>query len=505
MIEPDTLQAVMFAAEASPLAKVGGLADVVGALPKALEKLGVKVTILLPAYKSIHHDQFGIRPGRRVSGFDIQMGPGHAHAEIFEGRLPRSGVELFLIGSLRHFYRDGIYDDPVTKEGYADNMERFVFFQKAGLELLRRLGGRFDVIHCHDSQAGLVPGLMATRLRSDPIFARAGVLFTIHNLEYQGIYPKDSLYWAGIDYRNFYPTSPFEFWGRVNFMKVAIEFADLINTVSENYAREIQSGPEYGLGLDGVLRLRGHDISGIVNGIDYEEWNPETDPLIPAHYSIADTSGKSVCKSELLRQFHLPAGNGTVPLIGMVSRLANQKGFDLFESAADEISRLNVQVVILGRGQRRYHDLLRSLSHRYPNKIGVRLEFDSRIAHMIQAGSDMILMPSRHEPCGLNQLHGLRYGTVPVVRATGGLVDTVEDYSDTAESGTGFRFKEYTAGDMLGAIRRATAVFAAPERWHALAHRGMMQDWSWQNSARKYVQLYQRIKETRSSFLHRQL
>ena len=497
MADQTGLNAVMLAAEVSPFAKVGGLADVLGALPKALERIGVRVTVILPGYKSINHDQYGIRPCEMVAGFDVPMGPGSAYAEVFQTRLPRSAVDVFLIGSDRYFHRDGIYDDPVTHEGYLDNMERFVFFMKAGLELLPKLGLRPDIIHCHDSQTGLIPGLLRTGYLEDPFYAGTGTLFTIHNLAYQGIYPKDTLYWAGIDYRHFYPTSPFEFWGKVNFMKVAIEHADQVNTVSENYAKEIQSSPEYGYGLEGILRLRTDSLSGIVNGIDYEEWNPEMDPLIAAHFSQFDLSGKTVCKSEILRSFGLPPMEGRVPLIGIVSRLADQKGFDLIETAVDEIGQLSLKLVILGKGQRRYHRLLQHIAAQYPERVGVKLEFDNRLAHLIQAGSDMLLMPSRYEPCGLNQLHSLRCGTVPIVRATGGLVDTVIDYTGDGNAGTGFSFNDYTAENMAHAIRRALAAFSDESRWMGIVRRGMSQDWSWQQSARKYLHLYQKIQALR--------
>src|SRR5688572_8956248 len=288
----------MVAAEAVPYAKAGGLADVVGALPKVLQKLATDTIVIIPAYKTILQEKFGLRPFERIPEFSVPMGPGSSPAQVFQAE---SDPSIFFVASNNYFFRDGIYDDPITKEGYPDSMERFVFFMKASLEVIRRLGEPVDVIHCHDSQTGLIPGYLRTNLRSDPFFARTGTLFTMHNLGYQGVYPKESLYWAGIDYRHFYPNSPFEFWGKVNLMKVGIECADLINTVSETYAAEIQTSAEYGYGLEGALRLRREDLYGIVNGIDFAEWNPETDPLIPAHYSAGDLSGKTVCKTELLR------------------------------------------------------------------------------------------------------------------------------------------------------------------------------------------------------------
>ncbi len=488
----------MFAAEAVPYVKVGGLADVIGALPKKQVKLCASVTVIIPAYKAIHHEKHGIHVYKSVQGFDVAMGPRLVRAEIFHTRMPDADVDVFFVGCPDYFLRDGIYDDPRSKEGYHDNMERFVFFMKAGLELVERLGKPVDVIHCHDWQTGLGPGLLYTTLESHSFFSRTGTLFTIHNVAYQGVFPRRALDLAGIGPQYFFPTSPFEYWGKVSFLKTGIEFSDLINTVSETYAKEIQSNYEYGYGMEGVLRSRKEDLSGIVNGIDYEEWNPEADPWIPAHYSILDLSGKARCKSELLGCFGLPQTEG-VPLIGIVSRLADQKGFDLIEQAIQQIAGLELQMVVLGTGQRRYQDLLQQMARRYPQKIAVRIGFDNRLAHLIEAGCDMFLMPSKYEPCGLNQLYSLRYGTVPIVRATGGLADTVTNYDLYANSGTGFSFVSYSAQEMLIAIKRALIVYTDPQRWEELVKRDMLQDWSWERSASKYLELYEKIRERRSS------
>ncbi len=384
----------MFAAEASPYAKVGGLGDVVAALPRALEKMGAKPAIVIPAYKAAQSIKFGIHPCRQVPGFDILMGSRIEHAKVFQTRFNQTGVDVYLIGSRKYFDRDGIYDDPATQEGYPDNMERFVFFMKSGLELLLKLGMPVDVIHCHDFHSGLIPALIRTNYRNVPFFSKAGILFTIHNLAYQGIYSAESLYYAGIDRKHFYPFSPFEYSNKVNFMKAGIMFADKVNTVSQTYAIEIQTSPEFGYGLEGVLQSRKEDISGIVNGIDYEEWNPETDPLIPANFSVRDFSGKMKCKEHLLQYFGLPHSGNRTPLIGIVSRLADQKGFDLIAEAIAEIVTLNLQLVVLGTGQKKYHELFSQLALRYPHKIAVRLDFDTVLAHKIEAGCDMFLMPS---------------------------------------------------------------------------------------------------------------
>lgn len=478
----------MFAAEASPYAKVGGLADVLASLPKELEKLGAKPSIVIPAYKTVQRDKFNILPCRRVPALDIPMGSKIERAEIFQARLNHTGVDVYLIGSSKYFDRNGIYDDPATQEGYPDNMERFIFLMKAGLELLMKLAMPVDIIHCHDSHTALIPGLIHTNFLRVPFFANVKTLFTIHNLAYQGIYSTDSLYYAGIDGKHFYPMSPFEYSNKVNFTKVGIVFADKVNTVSRTYSLEIMDNPEFGMGLEGVLQSRRQDVCGIVNGIDSDEWNPETDPLIAANFSVQDISGKMKCKENLLRCFGLPRFQSPTPLIGIVSRLAYQKGFDLIEEAIAEIASLNLQLVVLGTGQKKYHEMFRELALRYPQKVAVQLAFDNELAHNIEAGCDMILMPSRYEPCGLNQLYGLRYGTIPIVRSTGGLADTVVD--NDQGKGTGFRFTEYSAGAMMAAIEKALIAYSDQTRWRSLMIRAMSQDWSWRKSAGKYMELY---------------
>ena len=495
MASDNPLRIVMPAAEASPFAKVGGLGDVVGALPRALSKLGAAPQIVLPGYRDTLRGVPDIRPFRTVPGFDVSMSSFKERAVIYESNLDGTDIPVYLIGSSKYFDRQGIYDDPATKEGYTDNMERFVFFTRAVLELLFRLNAPVDIIHCHDSHTALLPAIVNLNLRTHPVFASAGTLLTIHNLAHQGIYPKESLAYAGIGPENFYPMSPFEYWGKVNFMKAGIEMADKINTVSSTYAVEIRTNPEFGMGLENVLSKRGDDVSGIVNGIDEDEWNPETDPLIPAHFSAQDFSGKAKCKENLLQYFGLPHSGSAVPLVGIISRLADQKGFDLVVEAIHDLAALELQLIILGKGQQKYHDLFREFAAQYPAKIAVQLSFDNPLAHKIEAGCDMFLMPSRFEPCGLNQLYSLRYGTVPIVRATGGLADTVIPYD--GGKGTGFCFKAYSSGEMMAAIREALSVYADPVSWQALRIRGMSQDWSWNRSARQYMQLYHSIRSKR--------
>ncbi|MDM7995398.1 MAG: glycogen synthase GlgA [Acidobacteriota bacterium] len=491
------LRIVMLAAEAAPFAKVGGLGDVLGALPKALEKLGVRVAVVIPAYRTTLCDRFKIQFCSRASGFDVPMKSDLEPASVFQTRFAGTGVDLYLIGSRKYFDRDGIYDDPDTREGYADNMQRFIFFMKAAVELLPRLDNPVDIIHCHDSHTALVPGLIRMTHAAHPFYAGVRTLLTIHNLAYQGIYSKEALDYAGIDSSHFSPMSPYEFYGNVNFLKAGIQLADKVNTVSPTYSREIQTSAEMGMGLEGVLRGRKDDLSGIINGIDYAEWNPETDPLIPARYSHRDLTGRMKCRKRLLEHFGLPQSHKRIPLIGIVSRLADQKGFDLIEESIEAIAALDLQLVVLGTGQQKYHDFFQTIAARFPDKIAVRLAFDNAMAHWVEAGCDMFLMPSRFEPCGLNQLYSFRYGTVPIVRATGGLADTVSPYD--GQHGTGFIFRGYSSLEMVEAIKQALRVYADPARWQDLTERIMKQDWSWDKSAHQYMQLYESILSRKPS------
>jgi len=489
MIEKNPLKIAMIAAEAAPYAKVGGLGDVVGALPKALDKLGASVTVIIPGYAGAN--ACPSEPCRAVSGFDVPMGNFTERASIFQTVMKGTSVEVYLICSSRYFDREGIYDDPFTKEGYADNMERYVFFMKAAVELLRHMNVPFDILHCHDSQTALIPALIRENYEASPFFIRLKTVFTIHNLAYQGIYPREALELAGIAPRRFYSGSPFEYWGQVNFMKAGILLADQVTTVSPTYAEEIQADAEFGMGLEGVLCERKQDLRGIINGIDYEEWDPSTDPFIAARFSSENISGKAVCKDDVLRCFNLPRPTKRTPLIGVVSRLADQKGFDLVAQAMPEIASMNMQMVVLGNGQQKYHDMFSDIAARYPDKVGVRLGYDNPLAHRIEAGCDMFLMPSKYEPCGLNQLYSLRYGAIPIVHRTGGLVDTVEPYA--GNEGTGFSFSEYSAEALLKSIREALALYATPFRWKKLTLRAMSKDWSWHNSAHRYLELYQSL------------
>jgi starch synthase len=387
------------------------------------------------------------------------------------------------------FDRDQLYVDPVTKRDYPDNDVRFIVFCRAILDAMKRLDWAPDVIHTNDWQTGLVPALLATSYQSDPFFAAVKSVFTIHNVGYQGIFPPETFRKLDLPEELFYPTAPFEFWGKVNFMKAGISFASLVTTVSEQYAEEIQSSNEYGYGLEGVLNNRAGDLYGIVNGVDYDEWSPTKDRLIPATYGLSNLAGKKRNKVELLRRLGLPYRE-SVPLIGMITRLAAQKGLDLLVAVANDIFALDLQMVILGTGDKVYHDLLTALEKKYPDKLKVLLKYDNEMAHWIEAGADAFLMPSRYEPCGLNQLYSLKYGTLPIVRATGGLADTVVDVGESPGSGTGFAFVDYVPEELVKVIRRAVVLFGDKMQWREVVKNAMRQDFSWKQSAQRYAELY---------------
>ncbi len=479
------------ASEMAPLAKVGGLADVVSALALEQARRGHRVLVALPRYRTLEipagwttHDLGGTR---------VPWGLGQEPARFTIAEDPRSELRVLLVdhaGERRFFDRPGVYDDPATREGWPDNAERFLFFARAAVEGLKGFGERFDVVHAHDQQAAWVPCFVRTHEADEPAFANVATVFTIHNLGYQGIVDPWLLPVAGFSRELFFPQSPFEYWGRVNFMKIGIVFADLVSTVSPTYAREIQSNGELGFGLEGVLRRRTGDVRGILNGIDDTVWNPATDAFLDAHYDRDAFDGKLANRRALALACGFPL-DPDWPIVGIVSRLVEQKGFELVEAAERELCDLHARFVVLGVGQPRWQDLFRRLAFERPWQWWFGTAHDEALAHRIEAGSDLFLMPSRYEPCGLNQLYSLRYGTVPVVRETGGLADTVREFDPITREGNGFVFQAFAADDMVMALRRALAVHAEPGLWRALQRNGMAQDFSWRVSADGYDHLYE--------------
>jgi starch synthase len=466
----------MVAAEAVPFAKAGGLGDIIGALPRALETLGVATTIAIPRYRTIDIEKFGFRP---IPGRDV-------HHAVLSG----SCIEVFLIGNNQYFDRDGIYFDIATGKDYFDQADRWIFFQRAVMDFFKNRQA-LDIIHCHDHQTGLIPAYLRRFYRDS--FPGTRSVFTIHNMGYQGIFAKEYMVRAGFDDAEFYPTSPFEFYGMLNLMKVGIMYSDVITTVSETYAHEIQSSREYGYGLEDVLKERANALIGIRNGIDDAQWNPAKDKLIPARYSVSNLSAKLKDKRALLDRFGLDKNHPEWPVLAMISRIDIQKGFDLVVSVLDYLLSKKLFFVLLGSGNKETEAYLRTIIERHRGRAGMRFEFDDASAHLVEAGADIFLMPSKYEPCGLNQMYSLRYGTVPVVRLTGGLADTVQEYNPLTGKGTGFCFTDYTPEDFRAAIDRALALWPDRKAWIGLMRNGMQKDFSWTESAKRYVEVYERL------------
>ena len=493
-----SLRIAHFGSEMAPVVKVGGLADVIGALAREQARRGHRVVVALPAYRVADLRSLGTR--QRIGRLELPWGVRAEEAAFdlytpppMDGESPLRVLLVDHVGERRFFDRPGIYDDPVSGEGYPDNGERFLFFARAAIEGLKLLGESFDVLHAHDHQAGWVPCFARTHEAGHSAFAAAATVFTIHNLGYQGIHDPWVLGLAGFGRELFYPTGPFEFWGRVNYMKVGLAFADLISTVSPRYAAEIQTSGEFGFGLEGLLARRGRDLRGILNGIDDSLWDPARDPLVPHPYDREHPEGKWKNRAALAQECGFPSAPDW-PIVGMVSRLVDQKGFDLIEQAERDLPKLEARFVILGTGQARYQELCTRMMATAPSRVHYRSGFDDALAHRIEAGCDFFLMPSRYEPCGLNQMYSLRYGTAPIVRATGGLADTVQDFDPQSRRGTGFVFQRYEASEMLGALRRAFTVYRQPHLWSELRANGMACDFSWRRSADGYDDLYREAR-----------
>ncbi|MCP4684007.1 MAG: glycogen synthase GlgA [bacterium] len=482
------MKILMVASEAGPFVRTGGLGDVMAALPSALAALGHDVKVFLPRYQEVDERLHRLQPLSRFVA--VPHGGDIVEAQVLKKPRSRRGAEHFFVGHDEYFLRPELYRDPDTGEDYEDNHLRFAFFSRAVLQTVKALNWSPDIVHVHDWQAALVPVYLKTLYARDAAFANARSVLTIHNLGYQGLFEKQCFADLGLPEELFYAmTGALEFFGRVNFLKGGIALADKITTVSERYAHEIQAGEEFGFGLEGVLRDRSKDIKGILNGVDYTLWSPSRDNQIPKKYGPSNLSGKRTCRVELMNDAGLPIRD-RVPLAGLITRLADQKGIDLLTEAADEIFAMNLQMIVLGTGDEEYHDKLRKLEGKYPDKLKVYLEFNDGLAHRIQAGADIFLMPSRYEPCGLNQMYALKYGTVPVVRKVGGLADTVEDYDPSAARGTGFVFEEYTSEAMLEALSRALEVFAGRRKWGKVMKTGMSRDFSWGRSAREYSEFF---------------
>jgi starch synthase len=484
---------ILFAAsEMVPFAKTGGLADVAGALTKALSELGHEVSAVVPFYRTTREKGFDIE--ELDCGFSVPISDREEYGEVYRA-VTDAGVTVYFIGKDAYYDREELYGTP--KGAYHDNAERYIFFSKAILELCKCIELSPHVIHCNDWQTGLVPIYVKTLLNSQPLFRDTGTIFTIHNIAYQGLFWHLDMHLTNLPWAMFTPEG-IEFYGKINLLKAGIVGADALSTVSPKYAEEIQT-PEFGYKLEGILEKCSDRLFGVLNGVDYDVWNPQTDKFIAANYGPDDLSGKAECKADLLREFGLPE-TGDVPLLGVVSRLADQKGFDILSQALDDIMGLDYRLALLGSGEERYHNLFEKLAQKYPDRIGVKLSFSNELAHKIEAGADIFLMPSRYEPCGLNQMYSLKYGTVPLVRATGGLDDTIVDYADSpSASGNGFKFVEYSSAALLEKLRQTREFYADKDQWKKIMLNGMACDFSWGTSAGRYVELYEQAIELRGA------
>jgi starch synthase len=487
---------IFVASEMRPLVQTGGLGDVARALPVALEAEGCKVSVFIPFYSGVNAAGVEIKAtGVTVT---VPIGAREVTAVIYKAEL--SGPDVYLVKIDEYFDRTHLYGTP-EHGGYFDNLERYAAFTRAVIEAVLALDLRPDIFHCNDWQTGLLgvylkdayslsaaKALDITEKKRAEVVAIGSVpvLFTIHNLAYQGTY-EDRLFETLNLSGHHFTHEGIESYGQINMLKAGAAFADIITTVSETYSREIQT-PEYGHRLDGFLRHRRADLFGVVNGADYADWNPAIDKSIPQKYSPADMSGKLVCKRALIAEFGLKV-RPTTAVVGMVSRLAAQKGFDIIAEAMDRIMKLGVGMVILGEGEAKFRRLIEAHAKKHPGRLSVKVSFDNRLAHLVEAGSDIFLMPSHYEPCGLNQIYSLKYGTIPVVRATGGLEDTVKGHAPGVV-GTGFKFKEYTAKAMVAKLKEAVALYKTKPEWAAMVERAMAEDFSWSRSAKKYMELY---------------
>ena len=479
------------ASEVVPFAKTGGLADVAGALPKEIKELGHDIKVFMPKYYSVDEKRFNLEYLSWVGSLPIQISGKSLDVNFHKGYLPNTNVEIYFIDYPRLFHRRTIYTNDIDED------ERFILFSKAVIELLQKLRWRPDVIHLNDWQTGLIPLLLKDNYSWDKMFSKTATIFTIHNIGYQGSFPKETLFKAEIHPKYFESPGQVEQGGKINFLKTGISFADVINTVSETYAEELLL-PEYSFGMDNILKYRSEDFYGILNGIDYNIWDPENDKHIPFNYTVNDLSGKLKNKKELLKKFGLTY-NEKIPVIGIISRLAVQKGFDILLASMEYLMSLDLQMVLLGSGEYEYESGFNALANKYSHKFGIHLGCSNSLSHLIEAGSDMFLMPSHYEPCGLNQIYSLKYGTVPIVRKTGGLADTVHDHDEMTEqgldTGNGYSFNDYNGYALTNAVERAIRDFNNKPVWKKIQSNGMNNNFSWKKSAEKYIDLYKKAKK----------
>jgi starch synthase len=485
------------ASEVSPFAKTGGLADVIGALPKALHDLGCEVKVFIPKYSTIDEAKHDLHYEYGIGEMPIRVAGTAWPVHVQRSKIPGSSVDIYFIDCPHFFHRGSMYTS------HHDEGERFILFSKAVIEALQYMQWAPDVVHCNDWQTALIPLMIKENYSWDRFFDQTSTLLSIHNIGYQGLFPRSALAAAEIRHELFYHGGPVEKDGVVCFLKAGILYAEVVSTVSETHAREILT-PEYGAGMEQILRLRQNDLHGVINGIDIEEWNPETDRYLPFHYSSTSLDGKLQNKRFLLEKVSMPF-HPEVPLVGIVSRLVPQKGFDIVVDAVRSLMQMNAQWLILGSGETSYEEMFHAVHRSMPHKVWTYVGFNNELAHLIEGAADMFLMPSRYEPCGLNQMYSLRYGTVPIVRKTGGLADTVWDWDELRYhgrvDGNGFSFNDGTPYALSTTVHRALETFKHNSTWQRIQHNGMSRDFSWKASAEKYVRLYQQAIVKRSSLI----
>lgn len=474
------IRILLASSEVAPFAKTGGLADVAGSLPVALEELGIDARIIMPKYSSI-----------KVEGDEARIGNPVRHSSKHSAETISNGVKIYFVKNDAYFKRPNLYGDKFGD--YKDNLDRFSFFSREILERCKREDFRPDIIHCNDWQTALVPVYLNTIYKYDSFFSATRTLFTIHNMAYQGLFPKDEFPKTGLDWELF-NIDYFEFYDRVNLMKGGLVYSDAISTVSPTYAKEILT-KEFGCGLEGVLKRRQDSLYGILNGIDYGAWNPQIDPKIFKNYSAGNIEDKYANKEALQKEIGLKIDRA-IPLIGLISRLADQKGLDLVAKIIGSLLNMKLEFILLGTGEHKYHVLFEKIAKKHPKDASINLKFDAVLAQKIYAGCDFFLMPSMYEPCGLGQMISFRYGTIPIVRETGGLKDSVREFDPKRGTGNGFTFKAYAHEDLLDAIKKALSAYKDKERWIELIKNVMALDYSWKSSAKEYVKLYRKMLES---------
>ncbi len=485
------LKILFVSSEVVPYAKSGGLADVSGALPVALRESGMDVRIFMPCYAAVKKGMLNKAPV--INDLTVPLGDMSLTARVYESKSQKRAPTTYFVGREDLFGRPNLYGD--STGDYYDNLERFSFFSHAALRTAQELDFRPDIIHCHDWQTGLIPALLKGPY-SINFFSGTSVLFTIHNMGYQGVFPVNKLLMTGLNSSDYYHQEGLEYWGSISLLKSGIVYADAVTTVSPTYAGEILTH-DFGLGMEGILANKKGALFGILNGVDYDVWNPEKDKHVAGNYSIKNIAGKIICKKDLIKEMNLDPSLRDKPLFGMVSRLDKQKGLDMLLEIMDEVIALDAGFVLLGSGDSYIENTIKEKAKQHTGKIGTGIGFNDPLAHKIMAGSDIFVIPSRYEPCGLTQMYALKYGTVPLVRATGGLNDTVFQYDTNTKTGNGFKFDAATSGELLNSIRQATALYKDKAEWKKLISNGMKEDFSWKKSAEKYIEIYKRLHDRR--------